>query len=809
MTATVARGAGPFDFKWSMSCEGNDSVGVFTPQTQIDVAESLVTFKPGNITLANCILRVNVEDFCHRKNFDTKILGITGYHPPLGFHNITHHGEDFSSTGDKDTIDTKHPVNSLYTQISNKAFNVSIVSLAADKETLLKKDGNVILELIDTSNVTDEKPDSCANAGWNGDGDITDKIEITSNGGHFKNSHMATAINISYANALQNVGFRVSYVDLPLGGDTHSYSYGIPSSMSKEDLDNRFPDCSAICTVSPSNWDCYKCISKSKYLGGYGEAVCSRDNFVIRPASFDLSLEGTEPFYGGREYPFKIDAVNNSGTPTSGYTDPDLSNPSLFLVGQTGFIDSNLTLPDGCDLNTTLQTWQGGDVKFMSGEGFEFIDDDNSNNDSDKDPLLYTYNNVGDVNITAYETTWALADMDKNPSTLEANHDDCIVDSGSNIAVDGKVGCMVMGIYSATFLPSRFINVLDVQNFKAGSFTYLAEVENNSSNMYGEIALSTRAVLEDNSTATNYTAGCYAKDINSSVSFIEPSPTLDPYPLAWGPKLEDRIKIFVSPDSNTTLKSITPGIAIRDFNSSESTFTHGLSNVSLRFNFDRHFNEADNPFDISNAYFNVNVTDGTTNGLTLGSDINASTESNATFYYARANASQDIYQATGSTIQTPIVVEIYCSFWAGCTALGVNTGAGGQTDDNKWWLSTSHSETHGDGNITLQRGNFLGNSWTVNSDVNVQTAGKDSNINVTAGDISIPSTVTVNLDTTNSTDTNGWLIYHKDSASDIATNLDPFYQVDFTSTSGWAGVGDTGYILDINASNTKTKRLNW
>jgi len=38
---------------------------------------------------------------------------------------------------------------------------------------------------------------------------------------------------------------------------------------------------------------------------------------------------------------------------------------------------------------------------------------------------------------------------------------------------------------------------------------------------------------------------------------------------------------------------------------------------------------------------------------------------------------------------------------------------------------------------------------------------------------------------------------------------DPFYKVRFIGTSGWAGLGKTGHVVDSNTSIKKNRRLEW
>jgi len=234
----------------------------------------------------------------------------------------------------------------------------------------------------------------------------------------------------------------------------------------------------------------------------------------------------------------------------------------------------------------------------------------------------------------------------------------------------------------------------------------------------------------------------------------------------------------------------------------------------LMFNYTRYNNDMVNPFIVEGNEVNLTVnssytsTEGAVEGTAniVGTEIG---DQNATFGFARAKASKDFYDdVTTASIDTPITILVYCDLWVGCSNLGIDT-INGQTDDNKWWLSWNHVEADGDGNITLVSPPTImegaGNP-TVTTDVTVSTEGQDTTVNVTSGSTTLPMTVWIELDDTLPTDTNSWLIYNENSAFGIPS---PFYKVRFIGTSGWSGVGETGHVLEINASSIKTKRLNW
>ena len=125
-----------------------------------------------------------------------------------------------------------------------------------------------------------------------------------------------------------------------------------------------------------------------------------------------------------------------------------------------------------------------------------------------------------------------------------------------------------------------------------------------------------------------------------------------------------------------------------------------------------------------------------------------------------------------------------------------------------------------DGNITLMVGDPLiegSGSPTVNgetnpnpTDITVWSNGIANNVTVDTNGSAVPLTVPIKLvregDTpAPATYSNEWLVYNPDDP----IPLYPFYKVRFIGDSAWTGVGDTGYVVDINASRKKSKRMDW
>jgi len=250
---------------------------------------------------------------------------------------------------------------------------------------------------------------------------------------------------------------------------------------------------------------------------------------------------------------------------------------------------------------------------------------------------------------------------------------------------------------------------------------------------------------------------------------------------------------------------------------------NGTTHIEYKLNFDRKQNLLVNPFQLVMNEANItemNVTnaDGTPRTLDdlVEGDTGTLTDQNATMYYAKASSSKFFYEdIIEDTAATPITVNIYCDFndYDDCEKIGINIDDG-RIDDMYWWLSLGHNETaHDDGNITLKinlpnaiiEGNQA-DTPTVDTDVTVDNNGADDTIIVTSNASKLPMTVIIDLDESNPTDTNHWLIYNPYSASIAPT---PFYKVRFIGDAKWAGEGQTGHVVDINASYKKSQRVDW
>jgi hypothetical protein len=161
---------------------------------------------------------------------------------------------------------------------------------------------------------------------------------------------------------------------------------------------------------------------------------------------------------------------------------------------------------------------------------------------------------------------------------------------------------------------------------------------------------------------------------------------------------------------------------------------------------------------------------------------------------------------TAASINTPIIAQVYCSYWpdSACLQHSIDT-LHGKTNDSRWWISVDHDMSTQDGNISLTvKSPTTGPQ--VKSPVSILSGGIDPTILVKAVVSTRPLEVEIDLKTTNPEDTSSWMIYNP--ASKI-TPPSPFYKVRFIGSSGWAGKGQTGNVVESNASVRKIKKMEW
>lgn len=549
-------------------------------------------------------------------------------------------------------------------------------------------------------------------------------------------------------------------------------------------------------------------ISPPKYNNDYGCAMCIADAtsepsysniFSTRPKDFSLKVSEWENGLNKAGIGYGIDL--NATTGTSNFNDiNEINNNSTSDYYNTTFegyhppeVIAVIGLEDNASLSCPYDSNESQTIAFVDGHSASEV----------------KYSNVGKVKLVI---------MDQNWTSVNQNNSTCIMDSNeTNPVLDplnhGRVGCKLITEKSMIFVPHHFnIDANLTDHNSINNFTYLHDFNQTTGvpAMGASLNLNVTAANLLGDATTNYIDGCYAKDNNITLDFnpftITPTDNITHF-LYYNPIDNTRSTIELpSPQTNINLpEPLKNTNAIFEVKSAPEI--NGTAQIEYTLNFNRTINKIVNPVKIE--LIDINMTDEDN----VEDTITNITDQNITFYYARTRASKFFYEDISEpTVFTPIIVDIYCDLgFSSCDSLGINT-VDGQINEINWWLSLGHQKTNNDGNITLVEGNVIEGAsigWSVSQYVNINANAIDPNIIVNRGpNPTLPLTVEIDIDE-DPTLTDKWMIYNEDTDGNLEAFPSPLYKVRFIGTSGWAGHGKTGHVVDRNVSIKKHRRLGW
>jgi trimeric autotransporter adhesin len=551
--------------------------------------------------------------------------------------------------------------NRLLTQVTNKNFSLDILSLGTDLATVDSSyKGRVQVEFVTPPY------DTCQNAPLLANSPTLYAGFVNPSGNGRANAvTSAGSTSFSIPTAATNTAVRVKYVVNNSGNtanwtcvdNTYNCIWGMLVSTFGN---NASTPCKAVCEPgagtgnNQSSDACVACV----FGPSYTQSSCSKDVFSVRPSEITMDANETR-LIGAKWYQFDMKATQYGlTTPSTGYI--QVIDNTTDKNGTTA-----LVTPAGCTLPTT-QTLFTDNVPFSDGVSM----------------VAMRYMNVGDVNMTVMDQNWATVDR----NTTSPSDSDCVEGSSSNIVDgNGKVGCLVQGSKTFTFLPDKFDSLMSLANGSVnGSFTYVSSDQN----MSAPLILTTTAKLDGGGTATNYTAKCFARDINTSVSLMNNKL------LTWS-DAQNRINFYDDRNVTSFLRSQTGSSAI--LGSSEGNFTSGTAQLTFLFNFDRNQTIPDDSFMIARNDFNItSIVD--QNGTT-GNDFIRTGDINATFVYGRI-VPRDVRIFGNVAFNANGWYEIYNVQNLGGVPLVPSR------NDSMWYINNEHIDTgDGDANITrIQQG---------------------------------------------------------------------------------------------------------
>ncbi|MDD5716423.1 MAG: Calx-beta domain-containing protein [Sulfuricurvum sp.] len=547
--------------------------------------------------------------------------------------------------------------NRLLTQITNKNFSLDVLSLADDLRTINTGfKGVVQVEFITPPY------DTCADAPLlAGSPTLYAGFVGTSQGGgraavETDNGATSFAIPTASSNTAARVRYVVnssnSTVQWNCTNNTDACIWGMLVSTFGN---NANTPCSAECQpgggsgANQKTPACVECV----FGPSHTKTSCSKDVFAIRPDRINIDVNETR-LIGGKLYQYNMDATQYGITTASaGYTQT-IDNTS----DKNGTMQ--LIVPTGCTLASSPIPLNQS-ITFNSGDG----------------SLAWQYPNVGDVNITVADQNWVMADLNSS----SPSDSDCVEGSTSNsIDENGKVGCLIKGIKQVTFFPKQLDAAMTIVNkASSGSYTYLS----NERNMSVPMNVNITASIEGGGTATNYTANCFARDINTSISLVNDKPLL------WN-TAKTRINFY--DDLNITSKQMSQIRPSAIFKSGEGNFTNGVAPIKWYFNFDRNQTIPEPSFNIARNDFNItSIID---QNSTSGNDFDRTNDMNVTFVYGRF-IPRDVRVFGNSGFSANGWYEVFAAPAIGATALVPSRNESG------WYINSLHNDaTDGDASVS-------------------------------------------------------------------------------------------------------------
>jgi hypothetical protein len=395
-------------------------------------------------------------------------------------------------------------------------------------------------------------------------------------------NNASSDFGFNYSKAIKDARFRVTYLKSVSGGvlnvpqscanllkdsvqsNWNPFSYASNSINCAKDIGiktEELTECTAKCVIDDTiNPQCYLgCIFGKLDIG----AVCSRDNFAIRPDRYKI-----EPVTGnikaGEEFNLTIKALNADNTVSTNYNETlSLSvSPKIIIKDNNDSVCSTGTL-------TIVKN-----ANFVNG----------------KANVTLKYNEVGDVNITVVELNdtneFAAVDADDDGETL----DDLIIKKD---------------IANIKFIPYEFKINGNFANFNGGDFTYLS----NDLNMSAELTLQIKAVNKDGYITKNYSKNCYSKTGELKISYFLPS------------TLPSEInKVYGNLDGKEV--DVSVGSPLIFSNISKNIFNNGKADEIVKVNLNRPFNKVIEPFDINITQLSFKDADNIDGNLTLNQSAN-------------------------------------------------------------------------------------------------------------------------------------------------------------------------------------------
>ncbi|MEA2028425.1 MAG: hypothetical protein U9N49_05570, partial [Campylobacterota bacterium] len=341
---------------------------------------------------------------------------------------------------------------------------------------------------------------------------------------------------------------------------------------------------------------------------------------------------------------------------------------------------------------------------------------------------------------------------------------------------------------------------ITLNNFANHAYTHLLATSPitsilDTSSMMATASFRLTAQKDDNTTADNYDDTCVAQNtavvLDYNLTQLSPtnSITLLNYVVTNGGVSETL--------SSNTIDFTTTRL---NYTIDRLRYNNGSVTSNVEFNFNKNLLTPVSPFSFN--ILDINITDalGVGTSASLNDVARTYSGSRATFVYSRIRASDEYYEEISTlTAETPILTDIFCDMnFSICDSFGLDT-ANQEIDESDWFMNTRFSTTSfNEGNMDIT--NTTPSAADTPGGAFGLEDGNNTTVKITYTDAR-RAVVRVMITPDN------WLLYNL-----ADTWGRPTYDVEFIDVidSNWSGEGDTGHVVDTNASiSISKKRMNW
>jgi len=743
------------------------------------------------------------------------------YEPTWGYFNIVKSGQSSNT----------NIVNNIYTQISRKPFQASLVfdsdtATGSNDAPIEDINTTVLVEIIDIDSFGDINA-SCPNPDANLSAPIVVPINFTSSA--FQ-TNLPQQTSDYYNFAVKNAAFRIWHFNHLDGSLIQNWS-AITTNASKTitSIDGLYDPATHIqCAKSCSNATtpgCFGCIKNN-----YAKAICSRDNFSVRPESYDLRL------YDINQTNDMNDLANIDLSTKYGYT-PDASvikridlaaeydyRYDISATGHDGIAyvpgytrNFNVDGQPASDYNLSV-SWQGPDQTTC-------------NDTNDTFPFFYVangimqnkkrnHNQVGEYKINIADTSWTAVDWSNHShhtlsNGFDISNSDCRIDSSASSAVNERHGCIISTNHGSdgggrvykdhnvryhpyTFemggvIPSHGQNNDTIFNSK--TFIYMADIAQ-TPNMSFHLNGNIDAVGFKGTRMSNFTKNCYAEDFTLT---INKSANLGVISYQYRFENND-----TDPTPGVTNINGTTGlIALSKDNFIKAN--NGRVNTTLNLNFQRNTSIAINPEVVTFSKYDANCTIPSVCSMNVDLAVKSTSGSlnldqNITHYYGRTHLPRNRF--VGQTGEALIYYEVFCDGTQCDKTLLQNDLNSTTTDDPRWFRNESHY-TYRDGNAGFDTTQI---SQKNTAGFVVTTALDENTTDTTNVVFQYDETHDYPYKTTMQNKASEWLIYNKYKADATANE----FEIEFVNESStWAGKTQTDNKTEERGSKKTNRRSMW